>query len=84
VQHNIGPILPGEPESLGISLDGLVTLLWQGQSDVHDRIDRAVNGPKWIPEPATPPPPPTTGATLYVDAGSVYALFASGKRAKIA
>jgi len=84
VQHNIGPILPGEPESLGISLDGLVTLLWQGQSDVHDRIDKAVNGPKWIPEPATPPPPPTTGATLYVDAGSVYALFASGKRAKIA
>lgn len=76
-------VLPGE-NYLGINKDRMLTMVWQGQGDVQDKLDSLANGPKWIPELSAPPPAPTTGATLYVYAGSLYAVFATGKISKVA
>jgi hypothetical protein len=76
---------PGNPERfLGVDRDRMQTLLWQGQGDIQNRIDALTNGTKWIPEVSVIPSAPTTGATLYVFAGSLYAVFATGQITKLA
>ena len=57
--------------------------MWQGQGDIHNRMDRLEFGTKFLPEVTVLPSPPTTGATLYVFAGSIYAVLSTGKRVKI-
>lgn len=71
-------------DTLGINTDRLVTMLWQGHGEHRDQFDQYVAGPKWIPDVPNPPTPPTTGATLYCFAGSLYAIFSTGKITKIA
>jgi hypothetical protein len=68
---------------LGINKDTMITMLWQGQGESRDQFDQYVAGPKWLPEMTILPDPPTSGATLYVFAGSVYAVLSTGKRVKI-
>jgi hypothetical protein len=68
---------------LGIKKDTMITMLWQGQGESRDQFDQYVAAPKWLPDVTILPDPPTTGATLYVFAGTIYAVLSTGKRVKI-
>jgi hypothetical protein len=81
-QSMIVGIQPGV-DMLGINKDTMLTMLWQGQGDLTDRFDSYEKSPKFLPEMTILPDPPISGATLYVFAGTVYAVLSTGKRVKI-
>jgi hypothetical protein len=81
-QSMIVGIQPGV-DMLGINKDTMLTMLWQGQGDLTDRFDSYEKSPKFLPEMTILPDPPISGATLYVFAGTIYAVLSTGKRVKI-
>jgi len=82
VTQMVSESLPGI-DALGINTDRLVTLMWQGQGDVNNRLDILEKSPHHIPEVTVLPSPPLTGATLYTFTGDLYAVLSSGKRVKL-
>jgi hypothetical protein len=82
VRENPDTGAPGM-DLLGINLDNVVTLLWQGQGDVWDELDRRASAPVPVISTTTLPPPPLSGALLYEFGGEVFAVFPTGQRKKI-
>lgn len=82
VTQMVSESLPGV-DALGINTDRMITLMWQGQGDVNNRLDLLENSPHHIPEVTVLPSPPLTGATLYSFTGDLYAVLSSGKRVKL-
>ena len=65
---------------LGVNIDAVITLLWQGLGDLHDQLDARHAGPVHVPHAGIPPLAPTTGATLYEHNGALWAVLSTGKR----
>jgi hypothetical protein len=78
-QTTIVEALPGE-DILGINVDQVVTLLWQGQGDVWDELDRRAADPIPIRDYEIPPQPPLTGGLLYVYSGRAWIVLSTGVR----